>query len=163
MTLSNSKPTVTQRWDDPAMLLPAFRARVEMVMRRLVAMDLDPVLHETFRSKERAAMLVASGKSKAKGGLSMHCYGVAADVICKHHKWSCHEHACTFFQQLGEQAQKCGLTWGGDWDWNPATNDGWDKPHLQAVPVAKQRFIRSAKDQAEREAACIAFMGEVVP
>ncbi len=62
MTISQTKPTITQRWDDPAMLSPAFRARVDMVMRRLTALDLDPVLHETFRSKERAAMLVKDGK-----------------------------------------------------------------------------------------------------
>lgn len=157
MTQSNTEPTATQRWDDLDALMIPFRERIVALLGRLTALGLHPLLWETYRSPERAAQLVAQGKSHAKGGLSMHCYGIAADVICRDHHWECHAHGCDFFQALGEQAKRCGLTWGGDWA------SLHDLPHVQGVPVEMQERIRHAASQAERESILVAGLRPTVP
>ena len=69
-----------RRCDDLALLLPSFRQRVGIVLERLRARGLDPLVFETFRTAERAEQLMARGSSK-NGALSMHCYGAAVDII----------------------------------------------------------------------------------
>jgi peptidoglycan L-alanyl-D-glutamate endopeptidase CwlK len=129
------------RLSDPGLLAPAFRAKLEAVLSALRAVGHDPIVHETMRSQARAQQLVADGKSKAKGGLSMHCYGIAADVICGRHRWDCHKHKCDFFEAYGVTAEKHGLTWGGRW------RTLVDKPHVQAVPVRLQNKVRALPDE----------------
>jgi len=124
---------------DIGRLVPAFETRVLSVLGALKGQGYKPTLHETYRDPARAAALVAAGKSKARGGLSMHCYGCAADVICGDHQWDCARHHCKFFDALGAQAEDMLLTWGGRW----ATLH--DLPHIQAVPVSWQEKIRAAK------------------
>jgi hypothetical protein len=124
------------------LLVPAFREKLAATMKSLVGQGYKPRVHETLRSLERAKMLVATGKSKARGGLSMHCYGVAADVICMDHGWECRKNHCRFFETLGACAEDNGLTWGGNWDRDErAGEDGEnDLPHVQAVPAKPSRF-----------------------
>jgi hypothetical protein len=137
---------------DPETLVTAFRQRVEALLERLQALGHAPRLHETFRTPARAAQLVREGKSKSLGGKSMHCYGVAADIICANHRWSCATHGCGFYAALGREARALGLTWGGDWDSDPATKNGFnDLPHVQAVPLELQDDIRDADTALERE------------
>jgi hypothetical protein len=130
-------------------LVPAFRALMDLHLQHLRDDGHDPRVHETLRGKARAAWLVLRGKSRARGGLSMHCFGVACDVICGRHKWSCHKFGCDFYEAQGRVAKAVGLVWGGDWDGDGDTKDQSfdDRPHLQAVPLRLQAAIRKMRPE----------------
>lgn len=134
--------TAAERCSDPEQLLPSFRRRVVALLARLRAAELHPVLFETFRTPERAAQLARRGTGIVG---SMHCYGVAADIICELHLWACHEHGCKFFDALLEQGQRLGLTCGGEWARR-------DLPHVQGIPLRQQAAIRAANTAEERDA-----------
>lgn len=139
---------------DIAKLLPCFQTKVRALVEALQARGFKPKVHETWRSPERAAFLRSQGKSKTPTGkLSMHCYGVAADLICDDHAWDCAKHRCAFFKALGEEAWKLGLTWGGDWDGDLGTPEDFvDSPHVQAIPIRLQKKLRALPDDAARDA-----------
>lgn len=123
---------------DLAELLPPFRRAVYVLLERLHAAGHEPVLHETYRTPERAAALIAKGRSKvAPGALSMHCLRLAADLICERHQWDCGKAGCDFYQRLGLEAERLGMTWGGRWERR-------DLVHVQAIPVAVQARARRA-------------------
>lgn len=131
---------------DPRLLLPSFAGRLELLFRRLRARRdpvtgqfFDPVLHEGFRTFERAKML--SEKPGSPGiPNSLHCYGAAADIISARDKWN----NPRFFAALGEEAKRLRLTWGGDWA-------DRDYPHVQAVPVPAQDGLRRLADAKARD------------
>lgn len=132
---------MSERSSETGKLVLAFWERFKPVLDDLRKEGFAPVVHETLRSKERAQALVKAGKSLAKGGLSMHCYGIAIDCVCALHKWSCHDHGCQFFERYGVLAEKRGLTWGGRW------TTLRDLPHVQAVPVRLQALVRATDQQ----------------
>lgn len=134
------------RISSPAGLVPPFRAAITTLADRLSAAKFKPRLFETYRSPKRAQELVEAGRSRARGGLSMHCYGMAADIICADHLWSCEHHECGFFEALGREAKTLGMTWGGDWDGDDVTREQreHDLPHVQAVPITAQAAVRRA-------------------
>ena len=132
---------------DPRLLLPTLRTRVEAMIAALRAEGQNPKLFETGRSPERAVWLGSTGKSRNGIG-SLHCLGAAADLVDAAHGWS----NPAFFAALGRVAQAYGLTWGGDWDSNPATDQTFDdRPHVQAVPVPMQNGLRACKTSETRE------------
>jgi hypothetical protein len=134
------------RISDPDELLPPVRASVERLIAWLREDGYEPALHETYRTPERGAALVAAGKSQVKGGPSMHCYRIAADIICAKHKWGCANHRCTFFDALHAKALGLGFTRVRLTE--PKTGRKyWDGPHVQAVPVAVQNQVRRAKPE----------------
>jgi hypothetical protein len=139
------------RQSNVELLVPALRERLGSVLAALTARGFDPLVWETLRSKERALEMVAKGASKARGGLSMHCYGCACDVVCSKHMWSCRKHGCRFFQNLGELAEDAGLCWGGNWDRDDRAGEEGehDLPHVQAVPATAkhQNAIRRMKPE----------------
>lgn len=134
------------RVSSPSALVPPFRAAVAALADRLSAAKFKPRLFETHRSPKRAQELVEAGKSRARGGLSMHCYGMAADIVCADHLWSCEKHGCGFYDALGREARALGMTWGGDWDDDGVTREQreHDLPHVQAVPLSAQGEVRRA-------------------
>ena len=128
------------------LLLPAFALRVRKLVTAMSARGLDPKVWETLRSPERAAVLAKKGASK-NGARSLHCYACAADIVSASALWG----DPAFFRALGEEAQSLGLTWGGDWDGNPATRERFvDSPHVQAVPVGMQEKLRALPTDSER-------------
>jgi len=132
---------------DMQLLLPSFRERVELVLERLRARGFDPVVWETYRSPARAKQLVARRRSRVRG-LSMHCYGAAVDIISESRKWSWPQ----FFNALGDEAKRLGLTWGGDWNANGIQEDSdFDAVHIQAVPVRLQDDFRALSNDGERD------------
>lgn len=138
-------------------LLPSFRARYEQLLARLRALGLKPLTWETRRDPVRAKQLVTAGKSKSRGGLSMHCYDVAADTVCEDHKWQCAEHGCDFFHVLEREAEALGLVSGADWDGNPATpEESTDWPHVQGIPAKpgtmQQQMRALGLDDSSRDA-----------
>jgi hypothetical protein len=133
-----------KRIADPAELLPPFRRAVEQLFVAMRAAGHEPVLHETYRTPERAARLVLEGRSKLTPGMpSMHTLRIAADVICARHQWGCGKHSCDFYQRLGAAAERLGMTWGGRFA-------ARDLVHVQAVPVGAQQQARRSQ-QAELE------------
>jgi hypothetical protein len=126
-------------------LLPPFRHVLVTLLERLHAAGHKPRVHETYRSPERSKALVAQGVSRVNG-LSMHCYRIAADVICGQHGWECEAKGCAYYTRLGYEAQRLGLTWGGNWDGDTVTREQreHDLPHVQAVPMAVQARARRA-------------------
>jgi hypothetical protein len=135
---------------DPSALLAPLRVRVAKLLARMIARGHKSKLHETLRSEGRSQALVAAGKSRAKGP-SMHCYGVAADIICARHAWGCEAVGCKHYDVLGEEAAALGLTWGGDWDGDGVTREQreHDLPHVQAVPLSLQDEVRAAASADE--------------
>jgi hypothetical protein len=139
---------------DIALLLPAFQPKVLRLLERMHARGFDPVVHETYRSAERAIALQKAGKTR-NGKDSMHCYRAAVDVISKAHGWESPQ----FFKALGQEAIALGLTWGGDWDANPKTEQSFDdRPHVQAIPLGKQNAFRLLKTDEERNAFLLRFL-----
>jgi hypothetical protein len=114
-------------------LLPCFVPVVERLLAALTERRFKPVLFETYRSPERAAMLAKRGTGSAR---SMHTHGAAVDVICGEHQWSCSANGCEFFAAVGEVAKSLGLTWGGEWRMR-------DLPHVQCVTVGQQEALRA--------------------
>jgi hypothetical protein len=114
---------------DLDLLAPAFRAKVLDLVARMIASGWDPIVHETWRSPERAAMLAASGRGIAK---SMHCYSLAVDIISASKRWSA---PFAFWRDLRDHAEALGLVSG-------ARFSRRDLPHVQGVPIAKQALVR---------------------
>lgn len=119
---------ITRRLDA---LVPEFRARVELVLADMRAAGHDPLVWETYRTPDRAAYLAGIGRGVRE---SMHCYGLAVDVISDGRKWSPHR---AFWRDLRRLAVARGLVSG-------AAFSRVDLPHIQAVPVALQPLVRAA-------------------
>jgi hypothetical protein len=122
---------------DLTKLVPAFRERVEELVRRMNALKHDAIVWEGWRSFARAEQLHRLGKGIA---LSMHCYGIGADIISKSMLWS---PGGVWWRALGKEAKGLGLTWGGDFlDHNGEPAPDFD--HVQAVPVSDEHYVRHA-------------------
>ena len=141
--------------DDPALLLPSFRARVVALLGRLTALGFSPVLKDGLRTAEEALRNARKGTGIVD---SMHLYGCAADLICDQHGWDCAKHGCDFFEALGEQAERCGLYWGGRWRKR-------DLPHVQGIPATKriQDEMRALTFSADRDALVQRHLREMQP
>ena len=131
------------RADDLTLLLPSFERKARAVLAEMVARGYDPVPFDTLRTPAEAAKLFARGVGSAN---SMHCWGVACDVICGAHGWDCAAHRCKFFQALGEVVEGLGLVWGGRWA------SRRDLVHFQGCTVADQAAVRAIKDPVARDA-----------
>lgn len=116
---------------DLALLVPAFRSVLQDVVADMEAQGFDPLVHETYRSRARAETLSRKGVGIVQ---SMHCYGVAADVISASKRWSAPP---AFWRALRDCAEARGLTSGARWQRR-------DLPHVQAVPVAMQQRVRAS-------------------
>lgn len=126
------RPTPARVCRDMDLLVPAFRSRVESVLADMRAQGFDPLVWETWRSRERAALLSARGVGVVQ---SMHCYGCAVDIISESKRWGAPR---KFWLALGAAAKAHGLTWGGTWRRH-------DLPHLQAVPIGPlQQLVRAS-------------------
>jgi peptidoglycan L-alanyl-D-glutamate endopeptidase CwlK len=141
------------RADDLTLLLPSFERKAREVLAAMVSLGYDPVPFDTLRTPAEAAKLFARGVGSRN---SMHCYGVACDVICGKHGWDCSASGCKFFCALGEVVESLGLVWGGRWK---SRND---LPHFQLCSVADQDAVRAIKDPAERDTFCAKRMANLV-
>lgn len=122
---------------DKSLLCPAFVERLDE-FERLMAIDHVPFyLFMGFRTFECQDELYAQGRgtigkivTNARGGDSMHNYGLAADYVLDGStdkpgiQWSW-DNRNGIYQRMGATAKDCGLIWGGDWKRFP------DLPHLE--------------------------------
>lgn len=143
--------------NDPATLVPAFRAKVELLLDRMRAKGWKPLLYETRRSRERAKMLNAKGRGSLD---SMHCYDIAADIVDadrnnvpRMDKEGLWDAPAQFWADLEDEAIALGLhrlfRRGVKHDRSDADGESWDKPHVQAVPVKEQAAIRALRSRDE--------------
>lgn len=123
---------------DPRLLLPTFARKLDILFRELRAAGWDPLLHEGFRTPERAALLAAQGVGKVD---SLHPFGAAADIISARYLWSNPK----FFQAMAARARPLGLTAGLDFS-QP------DPDHIQAIPYARENAFRKLTSVASRDA-----------
>lgn len=111
------------------MLYPVFEKKLNEFLAIAKASKMSVGVHCGYRSfKEQDALFnkLVNGKrvTKARGGLSWHNYGVAADVVfLENGKWSWAEKHD--WKKLGDLGKSVGLEWGGDWKSFP------DRPHFQ--------------------------------
>lgn len=131
---------------------PTFRPMVESIVLRMRARGFDAKVFETWRSFERAQELSKTGAGVRR---SMHCYGLAVDIISESVLWAASR---DFWAALGAEAHMLDLTWGGDWHrrgtfrahegqftqpyWDWPEDEGKDCPHIQAVPIKTQNRVR---------------------
>ena len=132
------------RVSDVGALVPAFADRVVLLVARMRARGHDAVVWETYRTPERAAKFAEAGVGSAD---SMHCYGLAADIISEASAWNA---PADFWAALGEEARKLGLVWGGDWHGQQRPHG--DKPHVQAIRVSEQRAFRAMDAEMRQQA-----------
>lgn len=140
---------------------PTFRAKVDILLERMIAAGWKPLVWETYRSPERGAELQKRGVSK-NGALSMHTLCLAVDIVDgdrynvtknKDVPESYWVAPAKFWADLEDFAIDLGLTRifkqgtkhvAGDGD-----SESWDKPHVQAIAISEQNKVR-AMTPAER-------------
>lgn len=128
------------RWPEEkklASLNPDFRNKVTTLLTNLRARGFQPRVFYGWRSVEVQKQLYTQRKSKIL--FSFHnaqtpdCKpnSYAADIIDSRYGWSQSDETKKFFEVLGEEANRCGLYWGGDWKSFP------DPAHVQWYPNSK--------------------------
>lgn len=146
--------------DDWELLSPAFRYHLLLLVAdvagRLGGATHRPLLADGFRTLEQSAKTNAAGKSQLAGP-SMHCYRIAGDLICPEHFWDCAKHGCRFFDVL----HQCALARGFTRVYLGKGSKRWiDGPHVQAVPVREQNYVRRANAE-EIELLVVKYLGAV--
>lgn len=115
----------------PTRLLPSVQSKADQLLKVMKKLGYDVTIYQGFRSIEEQNKLYAQGRTKpgaivtnAKGGESLHNYGVAADIVfvrngrpswAENHPWA----------TLGKEGEKLGFEWGGRWI------SFQDRPHFQ--------------------------------
>jgi D-alanyl-D-alanine carboxypeptidase len=128
--------------DDIKLLPPTMQLHVQRVLDGLKALGFDPVLFDGLRTREEANKNAVLGRGIKD---SVHCYGAAADIICRKHLWQCRAKKCKFYQALRKLAGAEGFVCGGDFH-------SVDEPHIQAVMVFRQQAFRELPVEARDEA-----------
>lgn len=119
------------RSNDLMLLAPRFRQVVEAAIAECNSKNLNAIAFETYRSQELQAVYYAKGRTTipptkpvtyAPTNLhSWHGYGLAVDVIHRHHHWAPPD---GWFDEVAEIFIRHGCKWGGQWT-RP------DLPHFQ--------------------------------
>ncbi len=118
-----------QQQRDMKRLQPLVERKANEVLREMALLGLPMRIVEGYRSVERQNELYAQGRTKpgaivtnAKGGQSLHNYGVAIDCCFVKTGYNAPEsHWITY----GTVAKKHGFEYGGDWV------EFKDRPHIQ--------------------------------
>lgn len=80
----------------------------------------------------------ARGTSKAKFGQSAHNYvpAVAVDLFPAPYKWDDKQAFLDLAKVMMRisKEKKISIRWGGDWNMDGSTKDGWDFPHYELHP-----------------------------
>lgn len=116
---------------DISLLNPYLKSLVEKFLVKCKESGLDVIITQTLRSVKEQNDLYAQGRTKpgnivtnAKGGYSMHNYGLAFDIAIKKNGtivWDDQK----LYAKAGEIGNSLGLEWGGSW------RSFKDYPHFQ--------------------------------
>ena len=131
------KPEVINDMDR---LVPAFRAKVLLLLQLMRADGFDPFVWETYRSPQRAAELAEEGTGVAQ---SQHELGLAVDIVDAAKLWNAPP---GFWAALERHALALGLG-RVDRTIKPSGRKERDQPHVQALPGkydAKMRMLATA-------------------
>lgn len=131
MTIMSLLTSIKNLLTKPKGLQPLVKRSADAVVNEMKRLGYDVMVFQGYRSIEEQNALYAQGRTapgsvitNAKGGDSLHNYGVAVDIVfvvngrpswSESHPWS----------TLGKVGKKQGFEWGGDWT-------GFvDRPHLE--------------------------------
>lgn len=110
-------------------LLPVVKRKVDLVLEEMELLGYPMRIVEGYRSIERQNKLYSQGRStnglivtNAKGGESLHNYGVAVDLVFKKEGYNA---TIRQWETFGVIAEKHGFEWGGRW------KNFIDKPHIE--------------------------------
>ncbi|MEG2338743.1 MAG: M15 family metallopeptidase [Clostridium sp.] len=116
---------------DLSALHPHVKALAEKFLAKCKAAGLDVIVTQTLRTVAEQNELYAQGRTKpgkivtkAKGGYSMHNYGLAFDIAIKV-KGKIDWDNEALYAKAGAIGQAVGLEWGGSW------KSFKDTPHFQ--------------------------------
>ena len=136
--LAAKKPTVTA---PPKDLLPLVKRQADKLVKEMEMMGLPIRITEGYRSPERQNELYAQGRikpgqivTKAKGGESLHNYGVAFDIVFRKLGYDASNDQ---WLAMATIAEGLGFEWGGKW------NEFVDKPHLQMLKGYKLKDFQN--------------------
>ena len=124
----------TKRIDSLDLLEPATRAAVMAIIEDARTQGLELMVFETYRSRERQALLFEQGATKLRT-VGVHHYGLACDLVKNiggEPSWK------GSFEFLGPLAQTHGLIWGGNWGTPGQPHSFIDADHVQRCSVARQ-------------------------
>jgi hypothetical protein len=125
-----------------ASLNPAFRQKVEVLLRKLEARGFRPKIFYGWRSVAVQQELVKKGRSRVR--FSFHNAkkpdgtpdAYASDIIDSRYGWLNRQETRDYWKAQGEEAKELKLIWGGDWK-NP-----WDPAHVQFFPSSQLSAIK---------------------
>ncbi len=106
-------------------------------MAQAKAQNVELMITETYRSKERQQMLFAQGKTKLKD-VGVHHYGLAVDFAKLESgkaEWG------GDWSFLADLCMKNGLTWGGDWGKPLEKHTFRDMDHVQGCGIEQQAAL----------------------
>ncbi len=116
---------------DLNLLKPKVKKLAEQLVIDCKAVGITIIVTQTLRTIAEQDALFAQGRTKpgsivtkAKGGFSLHNYGVAFDFVPVVNGKADYSNIATF-ARVGEIGQRLGLEWGGMWKTFP------DRPHFQ--------------------------------
>lgn len=115
----------------PVSLQPLVKRKADLIVKEMAILGHKVHVFEGYRTNQRQNELFAQGRTtkgniitNAKGGESLHNYGVAVDIVfgeegkpswAESHPWV----------MLGNLGKRHGFTWGGDW------KEFSDRPHFE--------------------------------
>jgi len=154
---------------------PRLVSKIKTIFTNLKSRGFNPKIVSGFRSPVDHQKNLKSGRSKAKWSfhVSLNKAGkpssLAADIIDKSVAWGGedpntekHLKAAKFFKALGEEANKVGLKWGGDFKKsNPLWSKhgmGWDPAHVGLSGVS----IKDVESQTRRSLAMLNKTNDVI-
>lgn len=110
-------------------LKPLVKRKAQAVLDEMQYLGLPMRIVEGYRSPQRQDELYAQGRTKpgaivtnAKGGQSLHNYGVAVDMCFRQYGYNATE---AQWQTYGNVAKRFGFEYGGDW------TSFKDRPHIE--------------------------------
>jgi hypothetical protein len=129
-----------KRCADLTLLEPLFRQRVEAILARSAAAGMPLLVFETYRSRERQALLYGQHATKLST-VGVHHYGLACDLVkdIDGFSWK------GSFAFLGVLAAEQGLVWGGDWGSPSTAHTFIDADHVQRIALRDQAKLFSGK------------------
>lgn len=93
---------------------------------------------DSQRGEEAQELAVKQGHSKAHFGQSAHNWSpaIAVDIVPEPLDWDDKQSFIALSKVILPLAKKMGipLRWGGDWNMDGSTSDGWDFPHYELHP-----------------------------
>jgi hypothetical protein len=123
-------PSAAKVVSDLSFLAPKFAAAVKLAVAECMALGLEAMVYETYRTAALAEAYYAKGRT-APGSIvthakdnvhSWHGFGLAVDVIHRTHRWSAPD---DWWPKMAAVFKRHRCNWGGDW------RSFRDLPHMQ--------------------------------